>query len=123
MEVDFGARDHFFEHTLSHSESLVLRIGHDGAEHNCYSLLQLELVPKLRVQVNATQEEVELGVRVDPADRYQLKLSLDLKESEFIIHRTPVLLTFLPGNDQVRDLIRGGADELASQDSASLDFD
>ena len=55
------------------------------------------------MQVDGTQEDVELGVSVYPAERQQPMLNLCLEQGHLVRHVAVVGVAFLLRDDQVRD--------------------
>jgi hypothetical protein len=72
----------------------------DWAVHDCNSLFELHLVAQLVVQVHTAEEQIKLRVGMDPSYRYQLILHLCFEQLQLVGHVAPILVAFLPRNNQ-----------------------
>ena len=73
----------------------------DGAVDDCDCFFELALVAQLVVQVDAGEEHVELGVRVDPTQGQNIVLDLRFECGNLVSHLAEVGVALLPRDDEV----------------------
>ena len=82
------------------SKSFELGLRDDWAVNDRYGFRQLLLIPKLVMKIHRAQENIELGVCMDPSDSDNAVVYLSLEKPHLVCHVAVVGGALLPRNHQ-----------------------